>query len=58
MNTKFEKHMEALWKLAGEIGTLGESDQRYAAVYAKLSEALDEAEATGLIVNEDDTDEV
>lgn len=51
METKFEKHMKELWELAGEIGAMGESDDRYAAVYQKLSEALDAAERTKLITN-------
>lgn len=53
MRTKFEIHMKKLWELSGQIGTKGETDERYAAVYAKLSDALDEAERTGLIVNEE-----
>lgn len=52
METRYSKHMLPLWKLAGEIGTIGEYDPRYAEVYKKLSEALDEAEATGLITYE------
>lgn len=48
---KYEKHMKKLWSLAGEIGTLGESDKRYAKIYRKLSDALDAAEETGLIIN-------
>jgi hypothetical protein len=54
METKFEKYMKTLWELAGEVGTLGETDDRYAAVYAKLSDALDVAEQTGLITNTED----
>lgn len=53
MKSKFEKHLKELWELAGEIGTLGESDDRYAAVYRKLSDALDVAEQTGLITYEE-----
>ena len=46
---KYSKHMLKLWKLAGEIGTLGETDARYREVYERLSEALDAAEDTKLI---------
>ena len=45
----YAEHMKELWELAGEIGTLGETQERYARVYMKLSDALDEAEASGLI---------
>ena len=51
MQTKFAKHMKALHMLAGEVGTLGEEDGRYAEVYTKLSDALDIAEQVGLITN-------
>lgn len=51
METKFRKHMRRLWRLAGEIGTIGEDDGRYAAVYKKLSDALDKAEENDLITN-------
>ena len=53
MKTKFDTHMENLWELAGEIGSLGEDDNRYARVYSCLANALDEAEAQGLIVIEE-----
>ena len=46
---KYSKHMLKLWNLAGEIGTLGETDARYREVYERLSEALDAAEDTKLI---------
>lgn len=51
MQTKFAKHLQPLWKLAGEIGSIGEDDARYGAVYEKLSDALDAAEEQGLITN-------
>lgn len=54
MFTKYSKHMEALWKLAGEIGAEAEDNASYESVYRKLSEALDEAEAEGLITDCDD----
>lgn len=41
--------MKRLWELAGEIGTKGETDDRYAKVYAKLSATLDVAEEVKLI---------
>lgn len=53
-HTKFGKNIQALYELAGEVGTLGENDPRYADVYAKLSDALDAAEEAGLIWNESD----
>lgn len=49
--TDYAPLMKKLWALAGEIGTLGEDDKRYAQVYKKLSDALDVAEANGLIKN-------
>ena len=49
MEIKYKKHMKELWKLAGEIGALGEADNAYAEVYAKLSQALDVAEEVKLI---------
>lgn len=57
MQTKFAKHLRKLWNLAGEIGSLGEEDNRYGAVYEKLSDALDVAERVGLIKNIDETEE-
>lgn len=51
MQTKFAKHIKALHLLAGEIGTIGEEDDRYGAVYMKLSDALDVAEQHGLTCN-------
>lgn len=51
MNVKYKKHMKKLWSLAGEIGTLAESDKRYETVYMKLADALDAAESTGLITH-------
>ena len=51
MEVKYKKHMKKLWALAGEIGSLGEIDGRYEAVYEKLSEALDKAESNGLITH-------
>lgn len=56
MQTKFAKHMRKLWNLAGEVGSIGEEDSRYAAVYAKLSDALDAAERVGLIRNVEEED--
>lgn len=56
MSIKYSKHMLKLWQLAGEIGTLGETDPRYATVYIKLSEALDNAELSGLIKYEEEQD--
>ena len=46
---KFELYMRELWELAGLVGSVGETDDRYRAVYIRLSEALDEAEITRLI---------
>lgn len=43
------KLIKKLHALAGEIGTLGEYDNRYSDVYRKLSDALDVAEQNGLI---------
>lgn len=43
------KFIQQLWELAGEIGTMGETDDRYAAVYEKLSEALHITEEQKLI---------
>lgn len=57
MSIKYAKHMQALWELAGEIGTLGETDARYARVYDKLSQALDEAELSFLIEYDEDGDD-
>jgi hypothetical protein len=55
MQLVYQKHMRALWRLAGDIGTLGENgNDSYAAVYEKLSDALDIAEATGLIADKED----
>lgn len=51
MQTKFAKHMKALHALAGEVGSIGEDDARYGAVYEKLSDALDAAEQHGLTCN-------
>lgn len=53
MKVKYQKHMRALWGIAGEIGTIAENetDRRYSAVYEKLSEALDQAESVGLITH-------
>jgi hypothetical protein len=58
MKTNFEPLMEDLWKLAGEIGTKAEkeNDKRYSKVYAKISEALDVAEAEGLIENKEESE--
>lgn len=58
MQVKYQKHMRALWRLAGEIGTIAENetDRRYAAVYEKLSDALDQAEGMGLITHVDETE--
>lgn len=57
MQVKYQKHMRALWRLAGEIGTLAECDVKgYAAVYEKLSLALDTAESVGLINYVDETE--
>lgn len=53
MSVRYLKFMLQLWKLAGEIGTKGEKDPRYAEVYRKLSEALDVAESNGLIINKE-----
>ena len=49
MKVKYSKHMLKLWKLAGEIGTLAEEDERYLKVYYKLAQALDVAEEGKLI---------
>lgn len=55
MKTKYSKHMKKLWKLTGKIGNHAELSlskrhrEAYGKVYAKLSEALDEAERTKLI---------
>lgn len=54
MLVKYAPKLKKLWNLAGEIGTLGETDARYAEVYAKLSDALDAAEQTGLIKYEEE----
>ena len=55
MDMVYKKHMRALWRLAGEIGTLAvNGDNRYSPVYEKLSDALDKAEATGLIMAVED----
>lgn len=51
MKTKFKKHMQALWELTGEIGEEAEYNSEYCLVYQKLADALDEAEAVGLITN-------
>lgn len=48
---KYKKHMRELWELAGKIGTIGETDDRYAEVYRCLSDALDRAEENKLIVD-------
>lgn len=56
MQIKYEKHMLKLWKLAGEIGTLAESDDRYYQVYRDLSDALDSAEASKLIVYKEESE--
>lgn len=45
-----------LWELAGEIGAKAENDPRYAAVYDKLSDALDIAEYVKLIEYKEDTE--
>jgi hypothetical protein len=50
---KYKKLMKKLWNLAGEVGTLGEKDERYSEVYTKLADALDIAELNGLIQNEE-----
>ena len=55
MSVKYSKFMLTLWELAGEIGTKGEKDERYAEVYERLSEALDVAEEMGLITHKEDT---
>lgn len=52
--TNFERHMLTLWELADSVGKLGETDFRYALVYKKISEALDEAELQGLITYEEE----
>lgn len=49
MDIKYSKHMLELWELTGEIGALGETNEKYAIVYEKLSLALDAAENVGLI---------
>lgn len=54
MQVKYCKLMKKLHNLAGEIGTLGETNEAYAGVYAKLSDALDIAEYEGLITYTDD----
>lgn len=51
MKTKYSKYLKKLWQISGEIGSLGEIDGRYEAVYEKLSEALDKAESNGLITH-------
>jgi hypothetical protein len=56
MLVKYAPKIEALWELAGEIGTLGEKDARYEEVYRKLSDALDAAEDTGLIKYEEESE--
>lgn len=57
MQTKFKPHMKALWELAGKIGTKGETNTQYADVYKRLSDALDVAEAVGLIENNESINE-
>lgn len=56
MLVKYSNLMRKLHNIAGEIGTLGETDERYATVYAKLSDALDAAEYEGLIAYSEDED--
>ena len=58
MQVKYSKHMRALWRLAGEIGTIAENEngKQYGAVYEKLSDALDAAESVGLITHVDETE--
>lgn len=59
MDIKYAKFMRELWKLTDEIGGKGETDDRYAQVYMKLSGALNTAESNGLITyietDEEDT---
>lgn len=49
MKVKYEKLMLKLWRIAGEIGELGENDIRYSLVYNEVSKALDVAEKVELI---------
>lgn len=49
MKIKYARFIKKLWNLAGEIGTIAETNKRYSKVYQKLAEALDEAELSNLI---------
>ena len=48
------KYMEELWVLSGKVWELSKTDDRYAALYRKLSEALDTAEVAGLVKVDDE----
>lgn len=49
--------MTKLWSVVVEIGNKVEEDQRYMPVFRKLEEALNEAEAVGLITYEENEEE-
>lgn len=48
--------IKQLYELAGEIGALAETDDRYIQVYKKLADALDAAELVGLLYSDDNSE--